>query len=432
MLAKIFNSVMGRVVMTGGIILVMLIPIGMTRSLIEERSGRSQEVRREIGEQWGNEQDLQGPFLVIPYRLPATRHENSKTGELYLLPETLHVDGELAAEKRHRGIFETVLYGSTLKLSGSFRVPERSLLQSKLPRAGTIFYDQAGVVVSIPHPRGIRNVTPLSWQNREREFVSGEIDGGGGGIHAPVAIARADSIPFSFAMELNGNQYLTLIPAGKKSSVRLRSNWPSPSFFGGYLADHRTITPEGFEASWEISALGRGYDQFLVDPGPELFSDSAFGVRLVDPLDHYQKSERAIKYGVLFLFLTFMAFFLFEIFNRTKIHPIQYFLVGFALVLFYSLLLSLTEHLSFAISYGIASVATIGLISYYTVYILRDRRRAGVIGLFLAGLYGFLYTVLRSEDNAMLMGSLGLFLILGAVMVFTRNVDWYAVRLNER
>jgi len=244
---------------------------------------------------------------------------------------------------------------------------------------------------------------------------------------------------FAFNLGLSGSQRLQFIPTGKQTTVVLRSKWPSPSFSGAFLPQARRVDKEGFEARWQVSWFGRGYPQQWTTP-PEsekrtamkaVLEGSAFGVDLFLPVDAYQKTERSTKYGVLFLLLTFLTFFLYEVFSGLSLHPMQYLLVGSALCLFYLLLLSISEHAPFGISYLVASAATVLLIGGYSAAVLRGRLRALLMTLVLGVLYVYLYVLLQLEDYALLLGAAGLFVILALVMYLTRRIDWGGVRREK-
>jgi inner membrane protein len=244
-------------------------------------------------------------------------------------------------------------------------------------------------------------------------------------------------------LELIGTDRLMFLPIGAVTDVELSSDWPHPGFAGAFLPDKRSVSARGFEARWKLSRFATGVDDAMaripesVSPGVPTPSDSRggesgflhteLGVRFVQPVDVYVQSERAVKYGFLFVFLTFVAFFLFEVLRRMAVHPIQYALCGAALALFFLLLFSLSEHLPFAAAYLVASGACVGLLAFYVGNVLRSVRRGGLFGGLLGALYGFLYVILESEDYALLLGALLLFAALGIVMIMTRRVDWYRV-----
>lgn len=434
------DSVLFKMIVIGLLGLALLVPLGMVRLLISERQARRDEVSREVAAVWGQAQTLAGPLLTLPYR-DRFRDEKGKLQEVTrfasFLPETLEVKGKIDPEKRSRGLFEVVVYSADIDLAGTFKRPDFSEWRID-PQ--DVYWDDAVLTFGIPDMRGIRRGAALDWAGR-----SVPLSPGGGqagfwetGLRAAIpglAAGKAgDSYRFRFDLAVNGSRQIRFLPAGRQTTVSLQSAWSDPSFAGAFLPDERRVTPAGFSATWNISYFGRGYPQQWRDgerdqlAPPATVIGSAFGVDLFLPVDGYQKSERSVKYGVLFLILTFLTFFLYETFQPFSLHPMQYFLVGSALCLFYLLLLSLSEHLPFGGAYAVASAATVGMIGTYSVAILRGAGRAllmtGILGL----LYGYLYVLLQAEDYALLLGSVGLFVILALVMYVTRRIDWYAPR----
>jgi inner membrane protein len=376
-----------------------------------------------------------GPILSVPYRY-RNRGPNGDTityvGQTRFLPSSLEIEGEVRPEVRYRGMYEVILYDVGLRWSGAFERPD--LGAWKIPPED-ILWDEAVLVVGIPDLRGIKRAIVASWGEETLSFEPGT--GGvslcASGIHARVpgleGAAPDAPVRFSFELRLNGSRELLFSPLGKETRLRLSSTWPSPSFTGQFLPETREVTAQGFTAEWNISYLTRPFPQAWRESEvpAELLGQWMGGVSLFQPVDSYAKTSRTTKYGVLFLFMTFAVYFLFEILGRLRIHPFQYLLVGFALCLFYLLLLSLSEHLGFATSYLLASAGTVGLIAGYSGSVLGSVGRAAAIGAGLAGLYAYLYVLLQLEDYALLLGSLGLFVLLAVAMALTRRVDWYAV-----
>jgi inner membrane protein len=250
------------------------------------------------------------------------------------------------------------------------------------------------------------------------------------GVSAPIAL-DAETFQFESVINLNGSTQLRFLPLGKETRVRLQSSWTTPSFTGSFLPDGRTISSQGFQASWKVLQFNRNFPQqgignFLGKANARSDNDlSAFGVRLLLPVDEYQKTMRSAKYSIVFIMLTFVAFFFVEILDRRRIHPIQYLLVGFAICLFYLLLLSISEHMSFDWAYLIGSGIILALITFYIRYVFQNLRLTALFSGVLALLYGFFYSLLQLEDYSLLLGSFGLLLILGLIMYLTRHVNWY-------
>jgi inner membrane protein len=428
-------SVTGKLFFVGFLILLLLIPLLMVSNLVREREYRQNSVIEEIGESWGRQQTLAGPMLALPYRIfwqddkGVTRE---KINLAWFLPDTLHIDARLEPETRRRGIFSAVVYRLLLEVSGEFAPPDVS--QWKIP-AADILWEEAMLSIALSDTRGIRGEPRLQWGAHSLEFLAGAGAGAyyQNGVHVRLPAPLDSAHAFQLSLEVNGNGRVQFVPVGKNTEVQLRSSWPDPSFSGEFLPLSRTVSATGFDAHWQISYLARNYpQQWRGDAFDDQLRQSAFGARLLIPVDFYQKSERAVKYGALFLLLTFLAFFLFEIFNNLRIHTLQYLLVGAALVIFFLLLLSLSEYLAFTFAYILAALAVIVLIGAYAAKILASRQRAWVLSLVLALLYAYLYVLLHLQDYALLLGSLGLFAILAAVMYLTRDVDWYAVSLGDK
>ena len=434
------NSVMLKLATAGFLMLMLLIPAGSIQSLVSERSARQRDAVTEVSDKWGGNQDVSGPILVVPYR-ESYRDEKgitrSRLQRAYFLPETLAIQSDVKAQRRRRGIYEVTLYTTQLKMSGHFRRPSFHSLKAS---ASQILWKDATITVGIPDTRGIRDSRIAArLAGRQLDFQPGaEPTLFPSGIQAAASdVDRLTALPFELAFDLQGSTALSFAPLGKQTTVEVRSDWKDPSFFGAFLPAKRQINERGFTALWKVSFFGRNIPQawtsesLAAKQSRQGLSGSNFGVRLIVPVDFYQKVERAVKYALLFIGLTFLAFLLFEIFNRLQIHPMQYILVGSALCVFYLLFLSLSEHIGFTAAYLIAAVTVVGLISGYCLRILRERKRALVMTGLLAGLYGYLYFVLHSEDFALLLGSLLVLSVLAGVMYLTRNIDWYSVSLER-
>lgn len=436
-LKNLSDSLIFKIAFTGIISLALLIPLAMVGSLVAERESRRAEAVAEVSGKWGNEQTIIGPVLTVPYRQYYKDEKNITRMNIenaYFLPEALAIDGDILPEKRARGLYEVVLYRiEGLSILGRFGAPDFSKL--RIPEKD-ILWEEACVTVGIPDTRGIQRRVSLTWNKRELPFLPG-VRGSGlfkSGIHAFVRDIRSGARSFDFAMKLSiqGSSSLSFAPMGQETTVRLRSSWPHPSFTGSYLPSARKITTNGFEAGWKVSYFGRNFPQELTDASRANPAESAFGVVLYQPVDFYQKCVRAVKYGFLFIFLTFLCFFLFEVFMGLKIHPLQYLMVGFALCLFYLLFLSLSEYMNFIVSYLVAAAGVIIMITGYSVKVLKTRKRGGVMAGLLTGLYAYLFILLQNEDYTLLLGSAALFAILGTVMYVTRNIDWYRVSLGGK
>lgn len=433
------QSITIRLFSMGIIILLLLIPVSMVESLINEREQRQKDAIAEVSAKWGEEQTLAGPIISVPYKTYSRVYEGENTGKFKLveareyahfLPEHLSISGEVLPEVRYRGIYEVIVYNSKIKLSGSFLKPS---FEGWEIDKNNILWQEASISLGLSDLRSIQEDIALQWNQRNLLFNPGlpcnEVLQTG--ISAPLVIDRNDSavfeIPFSLALNFNGSSGLHFIPLGKSTQVNLRSEWKSPSFEGAFLPDTRSVDATGFKASWEVLHLNRPYPQRFRGTAQGI-NESSFGVNLIVTLDEYQKSSRSAKYAVMFIALTFLVFFFAQILNGVKIHPIQYIIVGLALCVFYTLLIALSEHISFNLSYLISALSIISLITLYSQSIFHHKRLTGLICLILTLLYLFIYSIIQMEDYALLMGSIGLFLVLAVVMYLSRKIDWYAVK----
>ena len=438
------SSAIARLVVMGILTVGLLLPLTMVYSVVSERASRRNEAVAEVSHTWGGQQIVGGPVLSIPYTTVTTDNwgkQQRTAAQAHLLPRDLQIAGEVTPELRRRGIFDVVVYRTRLKVTGRFT---RADLDWIRPVPERIDWQDAKVSVGVSDPRGLTRRASLSWSGAEEPFSGGVTDVGlfRAGIHARVSdlesVPRGTDIPFSFTLDLNGTRDLRFLPGAEESSVSLTSPWPHPSFIGGPLPDERTVAPSGFTATWRLPDFGRPYParwtsaEMNREQLPIQAEGSAFGVGLLQPIDIYQQAERAVKYAVLFIVLTFLVFFLWEIFHTALLHPMQYAFVGFALCVFYLLLVSLSEHTGFDLAYSSAAAVTTLLVGGYARAILQGRRQGASVAIALIALYGFLYLLLRLEDYALLAGSVGLFIVLALVMYVTRRMNWYDLRLGER
>ncbi|SFJ05330.1 inner membrane protein [Pseudomonas guineae] len=426
------------------LILLLLIPLSMIGGLVSERQYQRAEVLQDIARSSSYRQQLTGPILVMPYTKvwhqwkthaktgERYQEEQKSRGRLYFLPERFVLNGTVTTEERARGIYKALLYRSDNQISGAFKLPARLGLGDEL---GLYQFDRPFLSIGISDIRGISNDLQLRFNGASLGFAPGSADERlGAGVHAPLPMLDSQggqTLEFAFDLKLQGTEQLSITPVGRDSRVELSSSWPHPSFIGEYLPSSREVSDKGFNAHWQTSFFATNLEEALADcvrgDSCNALTERHFGVSFVDPVDQYLKTERAIKYALLFIGLTFAVFFLFEVLKRMAVHPVQYALVGMSLALFYLLLLSLSEHLSFATAYVIAATACVALIGFYVSHVLHSALRGGVFALLLAALYGLLFALLNAEDYALLMGSILVFGVLTGVMVLTRKLDWYGV-----
>lgn len=431
------NSILWKVLMMVGLILGLLIPLNMIGGIISERQVNKRQVEEDIAQTWASKQVILGPVLAIPYK--NTYDVTDETGKkqvrsirniAYLLPEQYQVKSNIIPEPRYRGIYQSIVYTSNLTAQGNFSL--KTLDELHIAKEN-ILWKEAFVVLGIPSMRGVNQKPDLTMLGKSSELLPG-MNGtsvSSSGLYSPVPLSGNEtSFPFKLALSLKGSQALAVIPIGKQNTLVMESGWQSPSFVGSTLPTSRHIGDKGFTATWDIPYFARSYGQALRNT-PDIQASmigSAVGVELLTPVDSYRQSDRAIKYGVLFLVLTFATYFLFEIISRYRLHPFQYLLVGCAISLFYLLLIAISEVTQFGLAYGIASLATISVITLYSKAILGKIRKHAqwIITTLLSILYIYLYVLLQLEDMSLLFGAIGLFIVLAVIMYVTRNIDWYS------
>lgn len=418
--------------------LLLLIPTFMIENLISEREWTQDEAIREVSAKWGEEQTISGPFISIPYHRYVKQFSPKDSIEkivqikehLHILPTKLNISGNINPEKRHRGIYEIVVYNSKLDISGTFNQFDLKALDIQTK---DILFDQAEFVVGINDLRGIEEQVNLNWNKEKVSFNPGvpTNDIAGSGINASLAIdPNIDKIyAFDLSLDIKGSQKLYFTPVGKITDIDLSSEWPNPSFNGAFLPDHREVNDKGFNANWNILHLNRNYPQIWAGSRHSI-DPSSFGIDLLLPVDNYQKTYRSIRYAILFIGFTFLVFFFIEVLNKIFIHPIQYILVGVSLIVFYTLLLSISEHLKFNLAFIVSAIATLSLIAGYVRAILKSGKLTILIIGILTVLYSFIFVIIQLQDYALLIGSIGLFIILGLVMYFSRKIDWYNINLE--
>lgn len=413
------------------LLLVFIIPQVIINGLIRERESNQSQAFSDISNKWSGRQTITGPILSIPY-LEYYRDTNkvmrSVKHHLYILPDEIDVDGKILPEKRHRNIYEVVVYNSKISINASFG--KLNLNNLSIPKENFI-WKETSVIVGLSDMRGIKEKLEMKFNAQIKQFNPGVVarDLFESGAIAPLDIDSLDSFLASdhqlqLHIDLKGSEQLFFVPVGKTTHVKLQSKWQTPAFNGQFLPDSSIIDANGFTANWKVLHLNRNYPQVFVDNAYEL-GYSSFGVDLIMPIDGYQKTSRSVKYAMMIILLTFLIFFLVEITQQKKIHPFNYIIVGFALCLFYTLLLSFSEYMSFSLAYLIATIMTVSAISYFIYYLFKGTKVFTAIGGMLTLLYGFMFVIIQLESYALLIGSLGLFGVMFAIMNYTRKIDWY-------
>lgn len=425
---KFKNSISLKLIIVVMLSLILLIPSLMVKSLISERESRKQETLIELTSKWGGNQVISGPILVVPYQIITTYTDGKqsiKTNYFQILPSTLKIDGNLETEIRHRGIYDVLLYSGDFSLSGTFHPEDFTDWPDKYDR---ILWNDARLVLGISDTKGISKIATMLWNEKEKKFSPGhsKCKMVRKGINSDAPIKSNELNSFSINLSLNGSESAYFAPLGNETEVNLKSNWHTPNFDGWYITTENNVTPEGFTAKWVTNEMSRNFPQITVSENTYNDLDlQTFGVNLLLPVDTYQKSERSVKYAFLFIALTFLIIFFAEITGKIRVHPVQYLIIGLALVIFYSLLIALAEHISFNFAYLAASVVIITMIVLFTQALFKKWKNTLAVGTFLILLYAFLFTILQIADYALILGNIGLVLILGLVMFYSKKVDWY-------
>ena len=427
------NKIMVKAIITGVLILAMLIPSFFVSSLVTEREQRQKEVVQEVSSKWALRQTITAPYLFIPYTVNQTEKDGKviKVQEhLLLLPENLSVEGSITPEERPRSIYKVLLYKSNTTSKGNF------LFQ--IPKdidTASLQLSEAKICMGITDFKGIEEKIVVNLNGSEYDLGAGlptnEIDAAG--LSAPINLSLSDigkSIAFSMPLKIKGSEQLHFVPLAGNSRFNIQSSWNSPSFDGNVLPGERTVTDSGFTAQWTFSKANLPFGTVLKDFnfGKENF---AFGVTMVQPADQYAKTMRSVKYAILFIGLTFCLFFIIELMQKKPFHPVQYVLVGLAITIFYTLLLSISEFILFDIAYFISAFATVMLITLYAKSHFKSWKVAMVFAGILGGLYSFIFILIRLEDTALLVGSVGLFIVLAIVMYVSRKINWYNPSLDN-
>lgn len=439
MLANITQSITFKVFGIGFLALLMLIPLTQVRGLIAERSGMRNQALDTIAQRWGAAQQVGGPLLAIPVRtrtlVNGSWSATNETMEI-LLADQLAYSGKLQSpEIRHYGIYSAPVYTAELKISGRFLANDvRALVAHARAASGDAMettYALEGAELRLPlaDVRGIRRISPLRIDEKEYAFGPGARTEALQGVALPLDLshwAADETHAFELELTLAGTASLQFLPLARRTEASLGAAWPNPGFIGAFLPAEHKVDAQGFDARWQVLDLNRSFGQHWQESDSHRVypAVAAFGVNLYQPADVYQRNERAGKYGVLFIALTFIAFFLFEVLKKLRVHPVQYLLVGLALTTFYIVLLALSEQVGFAFAYLAAAVAVVLMVGGYAAAVLRARRAGVLLGLSLSLVYALLYGLVVSEQYSLLMGAIALLAVVAVLMYLTRKVDW--------
>lgn len=421
------NKIFMKGIITAALILVMMIPTIFINNLVQERQERQESVVKEVNSRWAKEQTLTGPYIYLPFKVNGVDSQNKPyetTSHILIIPDNLHVAGRIEHELRLRSIYKVLLYRAKLTDKGDIIIKVPKDIQPDL-----IKWSDARICFGISDFKGIEEKLMVRLNGADLELSPGlpsnEINETG--LSSPISLSPADigrSLSFSMEIKIKGSQMLHFVPFSGNSDFTLESSWPNPSFDGNNLPNERKVTDSGFNAKWIFNKANLPFGTILRD---FKFDEStlAFGVTMVEPADQYAKTNRSIKYAILVIGLTFSLFFIIELLQQKPIHPIQYVLIGLALVIFYCLLLPISEFLLFDIAYLMAAVSTILLVGLYAKSHFQNWKSAGIFSGILTLLYGFIFVLIRLEDTALLVGSIGLFIILAITMYASKKVNWY-------
>ncbi|WP_412984207.1 cell envelope integrity protein CreD [Pontimicrobium sp. IMCC45349] len=434
------TSITARMLMVGLLTIILLIPLSYINSLITERAMRQQDVVKEINEKWGNDVLVYGPILKLPYKTYSekkTYDEKTKTyfietqthtNYAYIFPEMLNTNSTVDSKTLKRGNFESAVFTTKMAFSGKYSIPQ---LSAKDIKEEDIIWDKATILVQTSNLKGIKSEVNINMNKNNYSFdtnfnnKSSYLDELESNFIKTSDVPKNEAINFDFNIAFNGSEMIRVVPIGKTTTMQMTSNWADPSFTGNFLPDDETkeITKEGFKANWKVLHINRPFSQQYLNTIPNL-NQFAFGTKFMVMVDEYQKSERSAKYGFLVIGLTFLVFFLIQTMSKINIHPFQYLMIGLALTMFYTLLVSISEHSNFLKAYLIAGVSVILLITLYSKSILKTFKFPLFIAISLTALYAFIYVIIQLENYALIVGSIGLFLILATVMFVSRKIDW--------
>jgi len=419
------DSVALRILLIAAITILLLIPLLMIQSLITDRQQYRYVAIQEISKSWAGAQTIAGPMITVTTKKEKVDKKGNKylvTRSYYYLPENLKIDVDVTPEKRYKGIYEAMLYKSKIKMSGNFNLEKlfKQFADKKI--------EQSYISFNISDLRGIQKNVRLQLNGKNHNLISGLKNKiFKSGFYSDFELNTEDVLQnYEIDLELNGMENLDFLPLGKFTEVNINSPWNNPSFAGAFLPTTRKITDDGFTAQWKVNHFNRSYPQEWEGKTYDAFP-SAFGVKLLIPVDEYQKTMRTSKYGLMIIVLTFLSFFMIELFSKKVIHPIQYLLVGLALLIFYSILLAISEYILFQYSYLISSLLIIALIGFYVKGIYKSKQIATIITGMLFMFYGFMYVILQLQDYSLLLGNIALFIILAAIMFFTRKINWFEI-----
>lgn len=432
-----FQTNTAKMMMVGILTLVLLIPLTLVQDLIKERSERKNEATIKVTNSWGDNINLMGPILKVPYKIYSQTEEiDEKTKEktikkysytqnAYFFPfELNHTTKVDKVDKLKLGLYKPIVFKANVGVNGNFKELNFEKLGIK---PENVLWDKATIQIRTSNLKSIKSDLFIKLNGDKYTLeTNGESNGNFDVLETKnFNLDSISNLDFNFNIQYNGSNSIEFIPIGKTTKTSIDANWNSPSFIGNYapLDTTKNITNKSFHADWKLIHVNRPFAQQYSEKIPNL-NEYSYGAKLIETVDQYQQNERASKYGFLVIGLTFLIFFLIQTISKINIHIFQYTMIGLALIMFYTLLISITEHSSFMIAYSIAASSVIVMLLLYSISVLKNKKFPLFITAALTLLYSFIYVIIQLEDYALLVGSIGLFLILGAVMYFSRKIDW--------
>jgi inner membrane protein len=418
------DAILIKLTVIAALIVALLIPSSWIQSMIDEREASEQAMRNDVSSKWSGNQLIQGPVLVLPYKKAGTQYIEYA----YILPENLSIKANVKTELFHQGIIDATEYTSKIALNGNFTKPDLTKLGLD---PSQILYEKARLIFSVSDLKGLKinpilhiqdqQYNPEPSYNNNTSFSKS--------LQITFTLAKDEGFTFSYDLDLKGTDQLHFLHIAKTTDVEVSSDWKSPLFSGRYLPDNRNNTATGFTAKWHMLAYNRPFPQQWLNDDTLLLSkktneEAIFGVKFSLPVDQYRKTMRTTRYSSLIILLTFVSLFLTEVIRKQKVHVFNYALIGAAMVVYYTLLLSFAEHLGYDIAYLIASVSTIILIAWFTSSLLGNKQVAFLFGIILSIFYGFIYVLIQLEELSLLIGSCALFVIIALLMYFSRKINW--------
>jgi len=422
-----------KLILIAVLILGLLIPLLFINNLIKERATRQEQVIEEVSQKWAGQQTLAGPYLAVPYKVSVQLEDKTvKTEErqVYIMPQELKINGNLVNEVRKRSLYKVNLYQANCVVEGNFTEIDWKKLNVNKEQ---LEWHRARMVIGLSDVAGLTNEVQVLWGGNKLTMESYVNDQylTSTGINTLIESGSDYAQSFKFDLQFKGSSTINFLPLGNTTTVQLQSNFPHPSFNGKFLPSlPQAISSKGFEAQWKTITTQRSFPQAWAGKKVDMHSDE-FGVRLVETANAYVQTERVVKYAILFIALTFAVFFLIETLQRLQLHPLQYLLVGLAILIFYILLLSFSEFIGFKYAYLIASIAIVSMISYYIGAVVQSKKMGLGFFIGLSALYAYVYFLIQLEDMALIFGSVAVFFVLGLIMYFTRKVNWYQLQKSK-